>query len=105
MTDLFDGLPDIFVETFGELVDYTPAATGVMRTLQAVWVERSEDAGLGDGVDVDICTTRLHVREADVPDPQEGDLAQRRKTGRSLQVSPPILPDGQGMIACALVEA
>lgn len=98
---VFDGLPDIFTDTFGEPVSYMPVATGVARTISAIWWEASLDAAL-DGVDVDLSETKLHVRAADVPSPKEGDRAQRVSDSKVMLVSTPILPDGKGMIVCNL---
>jgi hypothetical protein len=104
MSELYDGLSDIFVETFGTSVIYTPVTTGVPSLpFKAIWTETSFDAAI-EGVDVDAAIVRLHVRDSDVPDPQEGDTARRVKDGKVMKVATPIQPDGKGMIVCALVK-
>ncbi|MBX6427140.1 MAG: hypothetical protein IRZ09_14590 [Variibacter sp.] len=99
---LFDGLPDAFVETFGEEVVYTPAATGVAATITAIWMEEPVAVALEGEAGGDDVAVTLHLRAADVPAPAEGDRAQRVATGRTMRVVPPIRPDGQGMIVCTL---
>ncbi len=103
MSDLFDGLADIFVDTFGEPVAYVPRATGIALgadgTIRAIWVERPVFAVSGEA-DTDAIEATLHVPAAVAP--VEGDVATRIKTGKVARVVPPIRPDGEGMIACAL---
>jgi hypothetical protein len=104
---VFDGLADVFADTFGEPVSYTPIATGVPigtgspPAIQAIWLEDAVDAQFADA-DTDAIRPQLHVRAADVPVPVEGDLAVRVKTGKSCKVVPPIRPDDKGMIVCGL---
>jgi hypothetical protein len=40
---VFDGLADIFTDTFGEAVIYTPVATGISKTINAIWWQSSLD--------------------------------------------------------------
>jgi hypothetical protein len=98
---VFDGLPDIFADTFGESVIYTPLASGVPATITAIWLETPLDIAL-TGADGDAINTDLHVRATDVAAPAEGDTAQRVSNGKLCRVVPPIRPDGNGMIALAL---
>lgn len=104
MSSLFDGIADVFAETFGEEIVYTPAATGVARRITAIWIEDPLDPVIGGGVAVDDVMPTLHVRASDIPAPREGDLAQRVKTGETLEIVPPIRPDRKGMIACSLAN-
>lgn len=105
---IFDGLPDIFVDSFGEPVSYTPIATGVPigtgdpPVIQAIWTESSLDSGLGTDAPTDAGRTTLSVRAADVT-PVENDTAVRVADGKTMKVATPILPDGNGMIRCDLV--
>lgn len=103
---VFDGLPDIFTESFGEPVIYTPVATSIPSDppISAIWRETSADVvlGGGEGVAADSGRTTLSVRAADVPAPAEGDTARRVSDGKLMIVSTPILPDGKGMISCNL---
>ncbi len=101
MASVFDGLADIFVETFGEAEGIDYVAGGITTRITAIWLEFALDAAF-DGVDVDQRQTRLHLRASDVADPKEGDIAVRIADGKSMRVTPPILPDGKGMIACNL---
>lgn len=104
MADVFDGMDQEFVDVFGEPVVYTPKATnvplGADGKISAIWIERPGLAVAGEA-DTDVAEVTLHV-QASVVVPVEGDTAQRVKTGRTCRVVPPIRPDGQGMIACAL---
>jgi hypothetical protein len=99
---VFDRLPSIFVGTLGEPVNYTPLG-GAPVTIQAIWTERSMDVVLGGDVATDAGRTTLSVRAEDVT-PAEGDSATRVADSKVMTVSPPILPDGKGMIRCNLVE-
>jgi hypothetical protein len=92
---VFDGLADIFTDTFGEAVIYTPVATGISKTINAIWWQSSLDLSLPGGdalVDVDVRKTELSVRSADISDPKEGDTAQRASDGLVMTVSTPIRP-------------
>lgn len=106
MTDVFDGLAEIFTapDVFGEPVVYVPKANGVPLgdegTVQAVWVERPGFAIQGEA-DTDVTEATLHIAEAIIV-PVEGDTVQRVKTGKTCRVVTPIHPDGQGMISAAL---
>ncbi|MDQ2084704.1 hypothetical protein RA307_31370 [Xanthobacteraceae bacterium Astr-EGSB] len=104
MSDLFDGLADIFTETLGEPVVYTPASTGVDGTITAIWIETPISAEFSEA-DSDDMSEILHVRASDVPAPAEGDTARRVKTGVIRQVVPPIRGDGKGMIALTLARS
>jgi len=99
----FDGLPDIFVDTLGEPVVYTPIATGLPLTIEAIWTERSTDVVIGEGAPVDSIQSTLSVRATDIASPEEGDVARRVADGKEMKISTPILPDGKGLIRCALV--
>lgn len=101
---VFDGLADIFTDpsVFGEAVDYTPASTGITMRINAIWWESSLNVTIGDNAGVDMRKTELSLRAADVPDPQEGDTAQRIADGKLMTITTPILPDGKGMIVCNL---
>ncbi len=99
---VFDGLADIFVDTLGEPVTYTPAG-GSPVTIQAIWTETTIDAVVGEGIASDVAVTTLSVRAEDVT-PAEGDTVTRLADSKAMSVSTPILPDGKGMIRCNLVE-
>lgn len=102
-SSIFDGLPDIFTDAFGEAVDYTPAATGLTTRINAIWTEGTLDMSPGIGIASDEAKTTLSLKASDFI-PVEGDRAVCVKTGRSMEVTTPILPDGKGMIVCNLVE-
>lgn len=104
MSNVFDGLPDIFAETFGEAVEYTPLDTGVAKVIRAIWWQTSLTVGF-EGAGVDASKTELSVRAADVASPREGDIAKRLSDGKIMTLSTPILPDGKGMIVCNLAAA
>lgn len=100
---VFDGLPDIFSGVLGESVTYTPKATGVPKTIQAIWIEYPIEIQL-ENASVDACRTELSVRAEDVAAPNEGDTATRESDGKIMKVSTPIQPDGKGMIVCNLTK-
>lgn len=100
---VFDGLADIFVDTLGEPVVYTPLATGVPATIQAIWTETTVDVAVAGEVLTDAGVTSLSVRAEDVS-PAEGDTATRVADGKTMKVTTPILLDGKGMIRCNLAE-
>lgn len=82
-------------EKFGESIRYEPLATGVSVTINGIWGERSLTDGPSPGANVqDLSVT---VLTSDVPDPQEGDLVTRIKTGLTVRVVPPFNDDGFGM--------
>ena len=102
---VFDGLSDIFVDVFGEgdqAVIYTPVSTGVAQPINAIWWEAPLDIVIGDNVAADGNRTQLHVRASDIPNPQEGDIAQRVRDSKVMIVTTPIHADGKGMIVCNL---
>lgn len=101
-SDIFDDLPDAFIEAFGEPVIYTPAG-GTPVPLQAIWNDGSLTSPLGFDPAADTGKTRLSVRAADLT-PAEGDTAQRLADGKVMNVAPPILPDGKGMVSCELTS-
>lgn len=100
MASVFDGMPDIFVGSFGEDIIYTPSS-GSPRTIRAIWIEVPDMQPVLMS-DSDITISRLHVRASDIAEPLEGDTALRVRTGKLCKVVPPIRPDDKGMIACAL---
>lgn len=95
MTTLFDGLADVFRDTFGERVLYQPALGGDSY-VDAVWIESSVVAG--DEYSAGVQTTRpeMHIASADVPSAAEGDTLVR--AGVSWRVAAPPQPDGHGMV-------
>jgi hypothetical protein len=99
---VFDGLADLFTDTFGEAVDYTPAATGVPVRINAIWWESSLDVPLDPGIAFDAKKTELSLRAADIANPKEGDSAKRISDGKVMKITTPILPDGKGIIRCNL---
>lgn len=99
MASVFDGLPDIFTGVFGESVDYTPVG-GVLRRINAIWIETPISIAF-DNVTTDEGKIELHIPVATLT-PGEGDTARRVSDGKSCKVTTPILPDGRGMIVCAL---
>lgn len=99
---LFDGLADVFVETLGEPVTYSPLA-GQARTIQAIWKETTQVVALGDRAPVDVGTTTLSIRAEDGT-PAEGDRVRRLSDGKVMEVTTPILPDGKGMVRCNLAD-
>lgn len=97
---LFDGLPELFTETFGQAVVYTPL-NGTAKTVQAIHFADAVDVELGNGgPPADGVRRRLELRIADVPLPAEGDTAVI--DGVTYKVVPPIAPDGQGMVSVFL---
>lgn len=100
---VFDGLPDIFTGVLGESVVYTPKATGVPKTIQAIWIETPISVEF-DHVEGDSRLTELSVRAEDVPAPAEMDTAQRVRDGKIMKVTTPIRPDGKGLVVCNLAE-
>lgn len=99
---VFDGLPDIFADTFGEAVDYTPAGAQDPVRITAIWWETTATIGLADGISEDTPRTELSMRASEIAAPKEGDTAKRIADGKIMMVTTPILPDGKGMIVCAL---
>lgn len=100
---VFDGLDDIFTETFGESVIYTPVSTGMPVSIQAIWIEHPLEIQF-ENASVDGARTELSVRARDIPAPAELDIAQRVSDGKIMKVSTPIQPDGKGMIVCNLTK-
>lgn len=96
---VFDGLSEIFLETFGELVAYTPAATGVPVTIQAIWIEQPLQVEFGDA---DVDGHRAELSVAAVIDPREGDKVVRLRDGVARGITTPIRPDGKGLVVCNL---
>lgn len=101
MSSVFDGMPDIFADTFGEAVEYTPQG-GASKVIRAIWWETSLSIDGLDGAGADASKTELSVRASDVADPREGDMVKRLSDGKSMVLTTPILPDGKGMIVCNL---
>ena len=102
---VFDGIADIITDIFCDSpVIYTPIATGIPVTINAIWWEMTLliAPGVTDDVSVDMARTQLTVRAVDIPNPQEGDTAKRVSDGKVMEVTTPILPDGKGLIACNL---
>jgi hypothetical protein len=99
---VFDGLADIFVDTLGEPVVYTPSG-GSPVTIDAIWTEASFVASVGE-IPIDAGSTTLSVRASDLT-PAEGDTATRVADSKTMTVTTPILPDGKGMIRCNLADA
>lgn len=98
----FDGLADIFADTLGEPVTYTPEG-GSAVAITAIWTERTIDVVVGSEAQSDAGVTTLKVRAEDVT-PAEGDIAVRDADGKTMVVTTPILPDGKGMIRCNLAD-
>lgn len=99
---LVDGLPDIFAETFGEPVVYTPI-NGDPVEIEAIWIETATSV-VFDEADADGVQVELHVRAADIAEPREGDTVERVANGKTMKVVPPIRPDDQGMIGLTLAQ-
>lgn len=99
---VFDGMPDAFIQAFGEPVTYTPAS-GAPKLIESIWTETSDDVVIGDHAASDTARTTLSVRAEDVT-PAEGDTATRVADGKTMTVTTPIQPDGKGMIRCNLAE-
>lgn len=100
---VFDGLADIFVDTLGEPVIYTPIATGVPATIDAIWTETTIDVVMGSGAPTDAGVTTLSMRAEDGT-PVEGDTVTRVADSKTMVITTPILPDGKGMIRCNLAD-
>jgi hypothetical protein len=110
MASVFDGMAQIFADTFGEgegQVLYTPAV-GSPKTINAIWWESTPGiaafGGGDDAIAVDARRTELHVKAADIAAPKEGDRATRLSDGKVMEITAPIRPDGKGMIVCNLAE-
>jgi len=100
---VFDGMADIFADTFGEAVDYTPLATSITKRITAIWWEAPLSITIGD-VAVEGGKTQLSLRAADISVPAEGDTARRISDGKLMTVTTPIDADGKGIIVCNLAE-
>ncbi len=100
---LIDGLSDIFTETFGESVNYTPDG-GIPIGIEAIWIETPISAAF-ESADTDAVVVELHVRAADIAAPKEGDIVQRVSDSKTMRVTQPIRPDEQGMIVLTLEQA
>lgn len=102
MTDLFDGLPAIFRDTFGEAVTYTKAG-GAPSEIQAIVLTPALLVqGLAE-IDVVTADTEIHCAAADLPVGYgEGDTVIVR--GVSYRVKAP-MPDGRGMVRLPLFKA
>ena len=102
MTDLFDGLPAIFRDTFGESVIYTKAG-GIPLELQAiVLVPTLLVQGLAE-VDLVSADTEIHCATADLP-VGYGANDSVVVRGIAYRVKAP-MPDGRGMVRLPLMKA
>lgn len=100
---IYDGLPDIFTESLGESVVYTPLATGIPAAITAIWDEQPIQVPFNE-VPTGDSRVELHVRAQDIPSPTEGDLVFRPAKNVTRRVVSPISPDGKGMISVALAK-
>lgn len=96
---IFDGLADVFAESLGEPVIYTPV-DGDPRTINAIWIVDAVTVGMPGGPPAADNRVVAHVRSADVPSLVEGDIIQRGD--ERYRVVPPFLPDGHGMTSIML---
>lgn len=102
MDDLFDDMPEVFADTFGEDIVFTPIATGIAATVQGIWsdkpvIDGMESRSTGRAIRLD-----LRLAELGDVDPVEGDKVTRVATGETGTVAPPIMPDGFGMVSVVI---
>jgi hypothetical protein len=102
MTDLFDGLPAIFRDTFGEAVTYMKVGDAHLEIQAVVLTPALLVQGLAE-IDVVTADTEIHCAVADLPAGYgEGDTVVVR--GASYRVKAP-MPDGHGMVRLPLFKA
>lgn len=102
MTDLFDGMPDIFRDTFGESVIYTKVGGAPLDLQAIVLMPALLVTGIAD-VDVVTADTQIHCAVADLPSGfGERDTVIVR--GVTYRVRAP-MSDGQGMVRLPLTKA
>ncbi|HEY4775888.1 MAG TPA: hypothetical protein VIH40_13840 [Xanthobacteraceae bacterium] len=101
---IFGGLPDIFTETLGEPVLYTPAG-GLAVTINAMVVDEPLLANF-EHADQTANKTVAYVRSDDVVGVKQGDgLVETENpvgVNRSFRIVEPIQPDGKGMTSLML---
>lgn len=101
----FEGMAAIFAQHLGEHgpILYAPAV-GAAFTLppgRAIYREQAIDGFADDdSAGVDNVLKSLHLQEADVAAPAEGDRVTVR--GVTYRVTPPIARDGNGMVIVTL---
>ncbi len=104
MSNIFDGLASIFVEHLGQPVVYTPKATGIPKTINAIPRVEPQLVDLGQaGPSHDTVRRLLDFNLADIANPAEGDGVTI--DGEAFTVVPPIAPDGKGMVSVTLEAA
>lgn len=92
MPSIFDGLPDVFIQTLGQTVTVIPAG-GVAREITAVFRRSAQPDPFESGAFVR--ETTLGARSVDVTDLADGDLVEVG-VGEQYAVRT-IEPDGRGM--------
>ena len=103
----FEGMAAIFAQHLGEdgPILYTPAV-GAAFTLppgRAIYREQAVDSFNDDETAaVDNVVKTLHLQEADVAAPAEGDRVTVR--GAVYMITPPIARDGNGMVIVTLAK-
>lgn len=102
MTDLFDGLPAIFRDTFGESVTYTKSGGSPLEVRAVVLTPALLVQGLAE-IDVVTANTEIHCAVADLPAGYgEGDAVVVRGVGYRVRAP---MPDGHGMVRMPLLKA
>lgn len=89
MTSIFDGLPDIFLGTFGQAVSIYPTDEQVIETTGIFRNQAVDDLGVIQP------GATLHLRASDATTMQDGDYIQ---IGDAWFRARPQSPDGKGMV-------
>lgn len=99
--NVFDGLPDIFVDVFGDDIPITYNGVGI----KGIWVDPSVTLSIEASVGFVATQPELHVQASDFPtvQPKEGDSVVRG--GIAYRVDGPPRPDGKGMIVLTMGKA
>lgn len=93
----------INADEFGAAVIYTPISTGLPVEISAAWFDPSIGVAINE-ISTDSLRPTLSFRAIDMPDPQEGDTVRRKRGGKTMEITTPIQPDGEGFITCALAD-
>ncbi len=100
MTAVFDGLPEVFIDTFGELVGWRPAGAPTPTPLGGIVVVQPVDQAFSEpGAAIESQTLTVDIAEADAPTILPGDGFNARNLAWSvIRVD----RDGRGMFRLSL---